>query len=1074
MSVGGDVSINLAASMLFEAGKFGIGKIRERRENLAVLVELAKAAQAEGTYLSDSEAERFKHWIQSTELDKLAANALKQDDALAQSIALEVFRIDDPKMAPDGTALTDWKDAELARAEALGRALWPALDAVLTKEERQTIRTELERKHDAAQVASMLFELGWIRGELGKQAQLGDLLTPGLPIERALLRPPTDSKLSPYEMLWPRYGVVPYDDTTGHLAELKTWCESPQRISVQIIFGAGGMGKTRLGLELCAAMGHKGWIAGKYRPDLSRDLTQLVNTKLPRLLVVDYAENQPSNVTTLIDAFAATPPLRANKVRIVLLVRRGSKDARRVFATSQSSASKLIDEREPMSVAPTSGSELAWPLEQRNLLFNQAAAAFCESFETEPASMPDLSADTFRSPFFVCAAAVLLTDPKTAGSPLANSASEILDRLLDRERDRHWSKCPAEAPSDHAVAIATLFGADTKIECAEHLKLIPEMADDSGLRNRCAEWLNGLYEGPRTWVNPLEPDLLGERLVSRYLDTEAIRYALDNPITTSGIRAITVLARVAADPDLRDSIRKAVSKNLGSLADIAFQQEGSSSLTTTGLLCDPLAALVEASSVHGDWINPSYRVGQAGTRLALALNTVEVDRLRALAAQDPATHNEGLAATLNSLSVRQGEAGLRDEALSTNAEAVKIWRVLADRNPEAHILGLTAGLNNLSVRLREAGLLNDALLASAEAVDVCRVLSAQDPSQYPALASSLMNFSSCQGAVGSRDAALLTVAEAVDITRVLSALDPLVYNPVLVKSLMNFSLCQAEVGLRDEALSTVTEAVVMCRLLVAQRPLAFSSDLASLLNILSMCQGEVGLFNAALLTITEAVDVYRALAAQSPLAFSRDLAMSLNNLAVRQGQDGLREESLATIAEAVEIYRFLAAQNPLANNPDLAGSLDNLSLRLGDLGLFDEAVAASAEAVGLYRFLASQNSLAYGANLARSLNNLSLPQGGLGFFDQALETIREAVDLYRDLVMQNPVLYNPVLASSLYNLSLRQGDVGLHHEALATVREAVDLYGVLATQNWMAYQAGLAQALWARSRAERSISEQEN
>jgi hypothetical protein len=73
MSVGGDVSINLAASMLFEAGKFGIGEIRERRQNLAVLVELAKAAQAEGTVLSDSEAERFKQWIQSTDLDALAA-----------------------------------------------------------------------------------------------------------------------------------------------------------------------------------------------------------------------------------------------------------------------------------------------------------------------------------------------------------------------------------------------------------------------------------------------------------------------------------------------------------------------------------------------------------------------------------------------------------------------------------------------------------------------------------------------------------------------------------------------------------------------------------------------------------------------------------------------------------------------------------------------------------------------------------------------------------------------------------------------------------------------------------------
>jgi tetratricopeptide (TPR) repeat protein len=840
MNVGGDVSINLAASMLFEASRFGINKIRERKENLAVLVELARAAQAEGTDLSDSEAGRFKHWIQSTDLDELAANTLKQDDALAQSIALEVFRIDDPKMAPDGWTLTDWKDSELARAEALGRALWPALEAVLTKEERQTIRTELEHKHDAAQVSSMLFELGWIRKELGKQTQLGELLSPGLPIERALLRPSTDSKLSPWQMLWPRHGVVPYDDYTGQLADLKTWCEGPQRISVQIIFGAGGMGKTRLGLELCAAMGRKGWIAGKYRPDLSSDLTQLVSTKLPRLLLVDYAEDQPSNATRLIDAFAAIPPVRANKVRIVLLVRRGTKDPRRIFATSQSAASKLVDEQDPMAVAPAIGSVMAWPLDQRNQLFRQASTAFAKLFGSEAASLPDLSSDTFRSPFFVNAAAVLLTDPETSASPLPTSVAEILDRLLDREKDRHWSKCPADVPADHAVAIATFLGADNKNDCADHLKLIPELAEDSGSRHRAASWLNGLYEGPR-WVNPLEPDLLGERLVTRFLDAETIQYALDQAVTPSGVRAITVLARLAADPFLKDQLRTKMSEELGSLTERAFQQEASSDWNAEGLLCDPLAALVEATEAHGSWVNPQHRIGQAGTRLALVVGQSEAHHCRVLAKQNPAAFNPDLASSLNNLSNRQGEAGLRDEALSTIGEAVDIYRLLAEQNPAAYNPDLAAALNNLSVRQGQAGLRAEALSTVAEAVEICRA--AENPEESnPAFVSLLNNLSSCQGVVGLRDEALLTVAEAVKICRVLSTKDPETCNPVLATSLLNYSWCQVGVGLRGAALSTVAEAVAICRFLATKNPLAYSADLAMALNSFSLCQGEVGFF----------------------------------------------------------------------------------------------------------------------------------------------------------------------------------------------------------------------------------------
>jgi hypothetical protein len=43
------------------------------------------------------------------------------------------------------------------------------------------------------------------------------------------------------------------------LTELVNWCESGGRTAVRLITGPGGVGKTRLALQLCQEMGMKGW-----------------------------------------------------------------------------------------------------------------------------------------------------------------------------------------------------------------------------------------------------------------------------------------------------------------------------------------------------------------------------------------------------------------------------------------------------------------------------------------------------------------------------------------------------------------------------------------------------------------------------------------------------------------------------------------------------------------------------------------------------------------------------------------------------------------------------------------------
>jgi len=72
-----------------------------------------------------------------------------------------------------------------------------------------------------------------------------------LPIDSAVVAPPTATQLTPYQALWPRFGVVPFMDHLGVLSELQEWCGVAESLSAAFIDGGGGAGKTRTAAELC-------------------------------------------------------------------------------------------------------------------------------------------------------------------------------------------------------------------------------------------------------------------------------------------------------------------------------------------------------------------------------------------------------------------------------------------------------------------------------------------------------------------------------------------------------------------------------------------------------------------------------------------------------------------------------------------------------------------------------------------------------------------------------------------------------------------------------------------------------
>jgi hypothetical protein len=120
--------------------------------------------------------------------------------------------------------------------------------------------------------------------------------------EKQLPLPTNLRSISPTELLQAKYAVVDYDDATGMRRSVVDWCLSDVTTAVRLIHGAGGLGKTRLMIEVAAQLRRDhGWQGGFLdRPPedeaVARQRWQAVEQLIADgerrglLIVMDYAE----------------------------------------------------------------------------------------------------------------------------------------------------------------------------------------------------------------------------------------------------------------------------------------------------------------------------------------------------------------------------------------------------------------------------------------------------------------------------------------------------------------------------------------------------------------------------------------------------------------------------------------------------------------------------------------------------------------------------------------------------------------------------------------------------------------
>ncbi len=891
------------------------------------------------------------------------------------------------------------------------------------------------------------------------------------------------------------------------VSKLREWLnEQVWPISVRLLTGAGGEGKTRLAIQVCNEFSAAGWNAGFLDSNLESKRMKAIWQDLravnqPTLVVVDYAETRQEAFLSLLKAVQQEPS--EQRVRMLLLARDGGEWWENL-ASQDAQCEALLSGR------ATSGPYRLPPLytasQSRQEAFRNALRALAEVLEVDnPDVTLTLVGAQFERPLFVQMAALLALYGERA-----TTSQGLTKALLNHER-RYWLGLlvPFHWPdparrAEQLLALATLAGGFATAKIAEKFWTQARGAVVTASEfNSLFRQMVSLYPGTQG-LEALRPDLLGEALVAQALLRPEGDVLLDSVLGSSATQAVrrnslTVLSRISAERfDVDEILIAGLSRQLGNcgvelvavsaetagrlpkLAEITFQALPSAtknqvagslrqslkdeSVQLAGLGCLIFEHLAEKARERLEK-KPKDAVRMFQYAGAVNVYVVHLDRVgdfkraiefaqagletsRRLIALDRNRFEPIHAALLGNYANALSQSGHNDESRVYMIQVLEIYKRLAQENPERFEPPYAGSLSNLANDLSDVGQDEEALTHDREALAIRKRLAQNNPDRFePDYATSLSNLASHLSDVGQDEEALTHDREALAIRKRLVQNNPDRFEPDYATSLSNLASHLSNVGQDEEALAHAREALVIRKRLAQNNPERFEPDYATSLSNLANRLGDV-VQDAEALTLTrEALAIRKRLAQNNPDRFEPDYATSLSNLASHLSNVGQDEEALAHSREALEIRKRLAQNNPDRFESYYAHSLSNLARHLRNVGQDEEALAHVREALEIGKRLAQNNPERFEPDYATSLSDLASHLSNAGQDEEALEHDREALEISKRLAQNNRDRFEPDYARSLSNLANDLSEVGQDEEALTHIREALAIRKRLAQNN---------------------------
>ena len=636
-------------------------------------------------------------------------------------------------------------------------------------------------------------DVGGIRAQQDNSSELPTLARAEKVLAPGYLPLPDDS--TPLQMIQTRYGVVPFCSRPEY-RELKEWALGTARssgrkpdVSVAVLTGAGGVGKTRMAAQLCHDLEVLGWYTG-FAPAKSAmkndELTYLAELTTELLVVVDYAEES-----------------RQEQVATLLRALRGRRSPTRIVLTARGIDSWWEDFREDLESDGTQlGQALVKELEPRPdpvLLYRQAVRGFSKvinGVNPPEVAIPKHAGDTALDIVLRAWLAVVddsgMQDPQSersvegggrsvrAANP--NAQDSLYDRVLRLEFNR-WRAFPElwDISLIHLRRIAatlSLLVPDAS-QVDDVLSRLLEWRDEHLRRSRVAELMSTtLLRSDGDGGISLRPDPVAEHLILSVFgdDPDQVDAVLPgDPLDVPGI----------SEPDASEAtVTRAVmlgqqAQNLSQVITRAASQDRESAVRLAHYVlkaCPHLwsSALEVALAQGGPFAHALEQLIESGAELPceeiqsaipLGHSTLRGVALAAMQRMgDPSERNPAKRSTyLHHLANRLSEVGRSVEALEVAQQAVGLYRDLVEVSPAAYTPDLAASLNNLANRLSGVGRSGEALEAAQEAVGLYRDLVEASPAAYtPDLAGSLNNLANILKEKGQYEEALNVFTEGFD------------------------------------------------------------------------------------------------------------------------------------------------------------------------------------------------------------------------------------------------------------------------------------------------------------------------
>jgi tetratricopeptide (TPR) repeat protein len=304
---------------------------------------------------------------------------------------------------------------------------------------------------------------------------------------------------------------VPLCGRDADLAALEEFLATPASFGWWLVAGPGGLGKSRLALELCLRQGMV-WRAGFLPSDYTAEHFRSWQPNQPTLIVIDYVMSRAEAIGQLCRTLYLRRKELTFPVRLLLLEREAQGDwLDRMHGGRGSDRATLLAARyaEPHILKPLSPDDL----------WRTITSMLDDASRPHPDKRATLALLSQMDPEGRPLFAALLADALAAGaSPWQWNRMVLLKSVLEREEANWWKTADITDADKELLAIATLCGGLRRDE-KHPQEIAVRLAEFSPQRYRAMTGENAAER-----LTPLQPDIIGELFVLESL----------SPANTSG------------------------------------------------------------------------------------------------------------------------------------------------------------------------------------------------------------------------------------------------------------------------------------------------------------------------------------------------------------------------------------------------------------------------------------------------------------------------------------------------------------------------------------------------------------